>query len=88
MRVMPAVLIHPPAVTEPDEQIPGEHPVSLPRRERHTCWWPPSWPRNATWVNTIPIAAATIISYQDPPTTANIHHSAANASPVTPIRAA
>jgi hypothetical protein len=39
-------------------------------------------------VNTIPIAAATIIWYQDPPTTANIHHSAANASPVTAIRAA
>jgi len=33
---MPAVLIHPPAVTEPDEQIPGEHPDRVVAAARTT----------------------------------------------------
>jgi hypothetical protein len=36
MRVMPAVLIHPPAVAEPDEQIAGEHPDRVVAAARTT----------------------------------------------------
>jgi hypothetical protein len=71
----------------PVNRLPAISPtVVLPALDAAICWCPPSWPRNATWVETNPSTAAGTRAHHELPTNSSASQHAAKHASVVAMR--
>jgi hypothetical protein len=71
----------------PVSRLPATKPtIMFPARDAAICWCPPSWPRNATWVEANPRSPAGTNVHQESPAARKTNQQPANKDMVAAMR--